>query len=157
MGNDNDAGRLAEKILYLATDPETSRAAQMQIAAGLVRKKAEDKALEMCNTVLKETKEPRNFAAAYIVKGQCLLAAKQWEDALLSFLEVPVFYPGETLELPESLLGVGRAHFGMDNFTDARNALNELIKTYAASREASEAKAELERIARREKALANPQ
>jgi TolA-binding protein len=69
---------------------------------------------------------------------------------------VPVFYPGEKVLLPQSQLGVGRAHFGMENFKDAKAALNELIATYAASREATQAKVELEKIARREKALAAP-
>ena len=157
MGREKEAAPITEQILHLAVDLETLRAARVQLAAGLVRKGSEAEALEICNSALKDSKDSRTLAAAFVVKGQCLLAKKQWEDAILTFLEVPVFYPGEKALLPQSLLGVGRAQFGMENFADARAALDQLIKTYAASSEAAQAKVELEKITRREKALAAPQ
>ena len=157
LGRENEAAPVVEQILHATTDAETLRAARVQAAAALVRKGGDAQALEICNGILKESKDPRTLAAAYVVKGDCLLATKQWEDAILAYLEVPVFYPSERILIPQSLLGVGRAHFGMDSFAEARDSLDELIKTYAASREAAEAKVELEKIARREKALAAPQ
>lgn len=157
LSRESEVPPLVEQILHMTTDPEIMRAARVQAAADMVRKGTDTEALEICNSALKESKDSRTLAAAYVVKGKCLLAGKQWDDAVIAFLEVPVFYPSEKVLLPQSMLGVGRAHSGMDNFADARAALNELIKTYAASREAAEAKVELEKIARREKALAAPQ
>jgi tetratricopeptide (TPR) repeat protein len=154
LGRDKDAEPVAEQITRIATDPEILRAANVQLAAGMVRKGGHGKALEICEAALKESKEAGTRAPAAIIKGECLLVKKEWEDALLAFLQVPVFYPGEKVLLPQSMLGEGRAHFGMQNFTEAKATLNELIKTYAASAEAAQAKTELEKIARREKALA---
>jgi len=155
-GKEAEAASLTEQTLQLAKDPEAQRALRARQAANLARQGKTAEAEEICDTVIKESKDARTLAAAYLAKGQCLLAKKQWEDAMLAFLETPVFYPGEKVELPKSMLGIGRAQFGMDNFTEARAALNDLIKTYAASTEAMQAKTELDNIARREKALAAP-
>jgi tetratricopeptide (TPR) repeat protein len=157
LKRDADAATLIDQIIRVSADPEAVRTARVLHAAALVRQGSGSEAAEICQAALKESKDPRTLAAAAVVKGQSLLLDKQWEDAVLAFLQVPVFYPGEKLWLPQSLLGVGRAHFGMDNFTAARAALDELLQTYAATREAAEAKVELENIARREKALAGPQ
>lgn len=154
VGRDKEAEPLAQQIAQQATDPEVVRAANVQIAAGLARKGDYAKALELVEPALAESKSAETLAPAYIVKGQCLLAKKAWDDAVLSFLQVPVFFPQEKVLLPQALLGRGRAHFGMEDFPAAKASLNELLKTYADSSEAKVAKTELEKIARREKALA---
>jgi TolA-binding protein len=156
VGREQEAAPLAEQIGRLATDPETARAANVQVAATLVRKGSHARALELIQPALKESRDPATRAPAFIIQGECLLAKKEWEDAMLSFLQVPVFYPTEKVLLPQSLLGRGRAHFGMDDLAAAKASLEELIKTYPASAEAKQAEAELEKISRREKALADP-
>ena len=156
LGRDQEAGPIAEQIVRTATDPETVRAAEVQVAAGLVRKGSHAQALETAERVLKESKRPGTLAAAGIIKGECLLAKKEWEDALLSFLQTPVFYAGEKMALPLAMLGAGRAQFGMEDFPRAKATLNELIKAYENSPEAAQAQAELDKIARRETALAAP-
>ncbi len=156
IGRGSEADPLAEQIARAATNPETARAANVQIAAGFARKGNHARALALIEPVIKESKDPGTRAPAFVVKGQCLLAAKEWEEAVLAFLQVPVLYPGEKVLLPQALLGRGRAHFGMDDFPVAKETLNELRKTYPNSTEAKQVEAELEKIARREKALADP-
>jgi tetratricopeptide (TPR) repeat protein len=156
LGRENEAEPLAEQIGRMATDPETKRAADVQVAAGFARKGNHVRALELAEAAIKESKDPATLAPAYVIKGQCLLAKKEWDDAVLAFLEVPVFYPNEKVLLPQAMLGRGRAHFGMDDLPAAKATLNELIKTYPNAAEAKQAEAELTKIARREKALAAP-
>jgi TolA-binding protein len=156
LGRDKEAEPIAEQIARTATDPETVRAAEVQLAAGLVRNGSHAQALEIAERALKESKRSGTLAPASIVKGECLLVKKEWEDALLAFLQIPVFYPGEKLLLPQAMLGAGRAQFGMEDFPRAKATLNELVKTYGAAAEAAQAQAELDKIARREKALAPP-
>jgi TolA-binding protein len=60
------------------------------------------------------------------------------------------------LLLPASLLGAGRAYFGIQDLSRAKATLDELIKNFGATAEASQAQAELDKIARLEKALAPP-
>jgi tetratricopeptide (TPR) repeat protein len=156
LGRDQEAAPIAEQVARTATEPETVRAAEVQLAMALVRKGSHAQALEIAERVLKESKRPGTLAAAGIIKGECLLAKKEWEDALLSFLQTPVFYPGERMAVPLAMLGAGRAHFGMEDFPRAKATLNELIKAYENSPEAAQAQAELDKIARRETALAAP-
>jgi tetratricopeptide (TPR) repeat protein len=156
LGRDSEAQPLAEQIARASSDPETLRGANVQIAAGLVRKGNLGRALELVEPAIKDSREPATRAPAFVVKGECLLAKKQWEDAVLAFLQVPVFYPGEKALLPPALLGRGRAHFGMDDLPTAKTVLEELRSTYPDSAEAKQAGAEIEKIARREKALAAP-
>jgi tetratricopeptide (TPR) repeat protein len=156
LGRDKEAEPLAEQIIKTATDPELVRAAEVQLAAGLVRKGSHERALETAERALKESKRHGTLALASIIKGECLLAKKEWDDAMLAFLRTPVFYPGEKILLPQAMLGAGRAQFGTEDFPRAKATLNELLKTYATAPEAALAQAELDKITRRETALAPP-
>lgn len=156
LGREKEAEPLADQISRIATDPEIVRGAEVVLAGAMVRRGAHAQALEVAERALKECKRPATRAPAAIIKGECLLAKKEWEDAMLAFLQVPVLYPGEKILLPQSMLGAGRAQFGMGNLPEAKAALNDLLKAYGASSEAAQAKTELEKIARREKALAPP-
>jgi hypothetical protein len=78
---------------------------------------------------------------------------KQWDAALLSYLNIPVFYPEEKTFVPASLLGSGQCYFQLEDLPRSKDALNELLKSHASTPEAVTAKVELEKIARREKAL----
>lgn len=156
LGRDKEADPIAQQIVRTATAPETVRAAEVQLAAGLVRKGAHAQALEIAERALKECKQPGTLATASIIKGECLLVKKEWDDALLAFLQTPVFYPGEKMLLPQAMLGAARAHFGMEDLPRAKATLDELLKTYGATPEAAQAQTEVEKITRREKALAPP-
>jgi len=153
QGRDADVEPIIQQIYRLATDPETTRAAKTLSAAGFVRRGEPAKALELCNVVLKESTRPETLAQAYITSGQSHLALKEWDPALISFLEIPVFYPDSKVLQPPSMLGAGQAYEALQDFTRAKATLNDLIGTYGATAEAKQAKVELEKIARTEKAL----
>lgn len=156
LGREAEAVPIAEQLSHMTSDPEIQRAAEVQVANGLLKKGGHARAQEIAERALKEATRPGTRAAANVIIGECLLAKKQWDDATLAFLQVPVFYPTEKVFVPHAMLGAGRAQFGMDDLPRARATLNELLKTYAAAPEAALAQAELEKIARREKALAAP-
>ena len=105
---------------------------------------------------MRDATKPGVLASAAIYKGQSCLALKDWENALISFLQVPVMYPEQKALAPASMLGVGRAHFGLEDFSRAKATLKEVTKTFKGTPEAMAAKAEMELIAKREKALADP-
>jgi TolA-binding protein len=156
MGNDREAAPLIDQLARFANDPEIVRAAAVQRAAGMTRAGRFTDALPMFEDAVKEAKRPDTLATAAVYMGRCHLALKAPEKALLSFLEVPVFYPDQRSYLPASMLGTGRAYFAMEDFARAKAALNDLVKTFVGTKEADEAKAELEAIEKREKALAPP-
>ena len=69
---------------------------------------------------------------------------------------MPVFYPREKMLLAQSLLGSARAYYGLEDLPKAKATLEELLKDFATSPQAADARAEQEKIAKREKALAPP-
>lgn len=156
MENFTESDPLIDNLSRIATDPETLRAAKVFVAAKLTRRGEHARALEMFEAVLKETTKPMTLATASVNMGQSHLALKQYDAALLAFLQIPVFYPRQKMLLAQSLLGTARAYYGLEDLPRAKVTLNDLLKDFATSPQAADAKAELEKIARREKALAPP-
>ena len=155
-GNYKDSEPLIDSLARSASDPETVRAAKVFIAAGMTRRGEHAKAVEIFDAVLKDATKPLTIATASVNKGQSHLALKQYEPALIAFLQVPVFYPNQKLLVPQALLGSAKAYYGMDDLVRAKAALDELLKEFPSSAQANEAKAELAKVAKREKALAPP-
>ena len=156
MGNFKDSEPLIDSLARSASDPETVRAAKVFVAAGLTRRGEHAKAVEMFEQVLKDATKPLTIATASVNKGQSHLALKQYEPALIAFLQVPVFYPNQKLLVPQALLGSARAYYGLEDLTRAKATLDELLKDYGSSAQAAEAKAELAKVGKREQALAPP-
>ena len=156
MENFKDSDPLIDNLSRVATDPEALRAAKVFVAAKLTRRGEHARALEMFGQVLKETTKPLTLATASVNMGQSHLALKQYDAALLAFLQIPVFYPRQKMLLAQSLLGSARAYYGLEDLPRAKTTLAELLKDFATSPQAADARAELEKIARREKALAPP-
>ena len=156
MGNYKDSEPIIDSLARSASDPETVRAAKVFMAAGLTRRGEHAKAVEIFDQVLKDATKPQTIATASVNKGQSHLALKQYEPALIAFLQVPVFYPNQKLLVPQAMLGSARAYYGMEDLVRAKAALDELLKEFPSSAQATEAKTELAKVAKREKALAPP-
>jgi tetratricopeptide (TPR) repeat protein len=153
LNRDAEAEPLARQVIDMASNPETVRAAQAQLAGIAGRKGEHERAIKLCDDILKESAKPETMAAAAINKARSHQALKQWEKALLAYLQIPVFYPEQKNAGPAYMLGAAQCYFELNDLSRARASLDELTKTYAASPEATLAKAELERVTRREKAL----
>ena len=146
MQLDKEAEALGEEIRKNSTDPETARAAQLQIVGSLVRKEDYAKALALCDAVIKESASPSVLAEAWVKKGDALLAQRQWDTAVLAYLHVPVFYENEKLWMPPALLGSARAFRGLEDLESAKKSLNDLTAQYPKSAQAETARAELQKL-----------
>ena len=146
MQLDKEAEKLGNEIRKNVIDPETARAAQLQLVAGLVRKNEYDKALQLCDSVIKESAKAEVLAEAWVHKGDALLAQRQWDDAALAYLHVPVFYGEEKRWMPPALLGSARALRGLEDLAEAKRSLNELTTSYPKSAQAEIAQTELQKM-----------
>lgn len=146
MQRDAEAETLAREIQEIAPDPETARAANLRIAAALVRKQDYEKAAQICDAAIKESARPDVLADAWVIKGNLLLAQKQWDAALLAFLRVPVFYRDEKLFMPPALLGSGRAYRRLEDLDRAKRSYNDLTAAFPKSAEAAIARGELQKL-----------
>lgn len=146
LGRDREAEPLALQIQKTATDPETARAANLRIASALMKKQEYEKARQICESVIKESARSEVLADAWVMKGNVLLAQKEWDAALLAFLRVPVFYREEKLFMPAALLGSARAYRRLDDVERAKRSLKELIAAFPKSAEAALAQTELQKL-----------
>lgn len=153
LSRDAEAEPLAREIIGQTSNPETARGVQAQLAGIALRRGDFAKAIEICDQILKDGRKPEIMATAAINKARSHQALKQWDSAVLAYLNIPVFYPEQKSHGPTYLLGSAQCYFELADLPRAKDALNELLKTYPAVPEADTAKAELDKIARREKAL----
>lgn len=146
MQLDKEAESLGEEIRQNVTDPETARAAQLQIVSGLVRKEDYAKAIALCDAVIKESAKPAVLAEAWVKKGDALLAQRTYDGAVLAYLHVPVFYEDEKLWMPSALLGSARAFRGLEDLGRVKKSLDDLTAQYPKSAQAETARAELKKL-----------
>ena len=146
MQLDKEAEKLGDEIRKNVIDPETARAAQLQLVAGLVRKDEYDKALQLCDNVIKESTKAEVLAEAWVHRGDVFLGQQQWPDAILAYLHVPVFYEGEKRWMPPALLGSARAFRSLEDLEEARRSLNDLTAGYPKSAQAEIARTELQKL-----------
>jgi tetratricopeptide (TPR) repeat protein len=146
LRRDGDAEALADEIQKFVSDPNTARAVRVRLSTGLIRKKEFEKAIAICDAAIKESDDPQLLADAWIHKGDALFGLKEWDDALLAYLHIPVFYNDQTAFLPPALLGSGRAYSRLDDATRAERSWNDLIAAYPQSPEAAAAQTELQKL-----------
>jgi tetratricopeptide (TPR) repeat protein len=141
-----EAEALAGDIEKSATDQDMARAAQLRLVGSLIRGNQLEKAIGICDATLKSSTDPTTLANAWIAKGDTLLAQKDWDEALLAYLHVPVFYQDEKLFQPAALLGSGRAYRRLNDNPRAKKALTDLVAAFPQSPEAAAAQTELKKL-----------
>lgn len=146
MKLDREAEALGDEIRKNVTDPETARAAQLQLVAGLIRSENYSKALQLCDAVIQESAQPDVLAEAWVRKGDALLAQREWDGAVLAYLHVPVFYEDEKRWMPLALLGSARGFRGLEDMERAKKSLHDLTAAYPKSAQAEVAQAELQKM-----------
>jgi tetratricopeptide (TPR) repeat protein len=144
--HEKEAEALASEIEKSAKDQDMARAAQLRLIGSFIRAGEFDKAIGICDAALKSSTDATTLANAWIAKGDTLFAQKDWDDALMAYLHVPVFYQDEKMFLPAALLGSGRAYRRLNDIDRAKKSLNELISTYPQSAEATAAQTELKKL-----------
>jgi tetratricopeptide (TPR) repeat protein len=146
LQRDAPADALAAEIQKTVTDPDIARAVQVRLTANLNRKKNFDKAIEICDAAIRQATDPAILADAWVNKGDALAGKKEWDEALLAYLHVPIFYSDERTFIPAAMLGSARAYWRLDDAARARKTFNDLIAAYPKSGEAAIAQSELQKI-----------
>ena len=144
--HEKEAEALASEIEKSAKDPDMARAAQLRLVGSLIKGNETEKAITICDATIKSSTDPATLANAWTAKGDALLAQKDWDDAVLAYLHVPVFYPDEKIFQPQALLGSARALRRLNDTDRAKRTLNELLTAFPQSAEATAAQAELKKL-----------
>jgi tetratricopeptide (TPR) repeat protein len=137
-----DATALVTEISGYSKDPEILTAAKLQIA---LTTKFDDpaQALAAYDAIISQSSDPETLSRAWIAEGDIHVEQHEFDDALLAYLTVTVFYPDHNSLLPKALWGAGQAYAKLKDITNATKTYQELVSTYPDSPEAALAKAEL--------------
>lgn len=149
LGRTRDADALISEISRagITLSPETLRAVKIQQAAGSEKAGDHRKALDTLDPIVKDTTLPPDaLSEAWLTVGQAQLAMRNYKDAVLAFLHIPVYTPDKAALMPPALLGSAIAYVGLDDGQRAQNVLKELIAAYPNAPEATEAKERLARL-----------
>lgn len=146
LQRDTEAELLAAQIEKSVADPETARAARLRLAVGMIRRQEFQKAIKVCDDAIKDSTSPEILADAWIKKADVLFAQRKWEEALVAYLHVSVFYPDEKLLMPAALLGSARSYYRLDDTERAKKAFSEVIATFPKSAEATLAQTEIQQL-----------
>jgi len=151
LERDKDAQKLIEQLSAGTKDTELLQSARLALATLWTRSGQADKAIPVFDETIATSKDARTLARAWTSKGDALLAAGDYDGALLAYLRIPIFYSNEDASVPAALLGSARAYEGLGDFDLARESLTQLNKDYATSPEAAVSKDDLVRINRKNK------
>lgn len=145
LGKLSEAETLAAAIAA-KEGPEQTLEARLQIALGWARAGDTAKAAKVFDEVVAKSTRPATLAKAWVSKGTGQLEAKSYDEALLSFLRVPIFYSDQKSVMPAALLGSARAYAGLGDVGHEREVLEQLTSQFPNSPEASTAKTMLQHL-----------
>ena len=105
-------------------------------------------ALDAYEALIKENGGGGNsavLALAWLSKGKAHYALEQYDEALMDFLTVTVFYSEQAVDQPPAVLGSARAYVKLQEPQNAMKAFQQIVDTWPDSPEAMVAKAELKK------------
>jgi tetratricopeptide (TPR) repeat protein len=137
-----EAASLLKEIAAYSKDPEIQVAAKLQLAL-LLPPKDPAEALAAYDAVIHQSFDPKTLTQAWIAEGDVHLAEHEFDEALLAYLTVPVFYPDHNPQMPRALWGVAQSYAKLKDASNQEKTLRELVTQFPNAPEASLAKAEL--------------
>jgi hypothetical protein len=140
LGKDVDADVMLELMRRAKADPEAIARGELAIIDQLVASGKADAAKARLDKIQDGATDDSSLAAIALTKGQIFERAGRTEDALLSYLRVPVYYPTEDAKMPAALLGAIRALRKLNDEPRAAALLETLTTRYPNSPEAAQAK-----------------
>ncbi len=148
MGRDREMEALAVELTRASpTNPGVLRTVKIKQAAAAERRGEHQAALAALEPLVNDkSASPDELLEGWLAVGSAHLALRDYKEALLAFLHVPVYAPDRALLMAPALLGSGRAYVGLEDKARAQEALKQLLADYPASAEAAEAKERLQKL-----------
>lgn len=140
LGKDVDAGVTLELMRLTKAPADDIARGEIAIIDQLVASGKIDDAAARLAKIQSTATDDASLAAIALIKGKMLANSGHAEDALLSYLRVPVFYSTESDKMPAALLGAARAYRKLGDETRAAATITTLTTDFPDSPEAAEAK-----------------
>lgn len=99
--------------------------------------------LSQAEDILSETDDANISARLWMTIGDIHVKRERWEQALMSYLQVPVFFGSQGTIVPQAELAAARALTKMERFQDAVAFYQRLMEQYVGSEIAKTAEKEM--------------
>lgn len=139
-----DATALTTEIASYTKDPEIAVSAKLQIA---LMTKFDDAQLALAayQAIISQSSDPRTLSQAWIAEGDIHANQHEFDEALMAYLTVTVFFPEHNPLLPQALWKAGQSYAKLKDAANATKTYQELISQFPNCPEAALAKAELKK------------
>ena len=139
-----EATALSNEISGFSNDPEILTATKLKIA--LITKFTDPKqALTTFDSILSQSSDVQTLSQAWIAEGDVHFGEHEFDEALMAYLTVPVFYPDHNPLVPKALWGSGQSYAKLKDMVHALKTYHELVDHYPGTPEASLARAEIQK------------
>lgn len=125
----DDQNKLKVRILKLNMDRRTSG--------------DQDAILSQAQDLLKDTLDSAIAARLWMTVAEIHTRKERWEEALMAYLHVPVFYGSQAALVPQAELAAARSLVKMERFKDAVGFYQRIAEAYPGSQTAETAKKEM--------------
>jgi tetratricopeptide (TPR) repeat protein len=123
-------------------DPESRLAAKLQLT--LLAPPADPaQALAVYDAVINQSSDTKTLTQAWLAKGDLHYAQHNFDEALMAYLTVTVFYPENNPLLPRALWGAAQSYARLKDRKNQDLTLQELVKNYPDNPETVLARAEI--------------
>ncbi len=139
LGKDVDADVMLERLRRAKADSADIARVEVAVINQLVAKGKIDDANARMEKLQSSASDEESLAALAVLKGGILAKSGRTEDALLSYLRVPVFSPASATQMPAALLGAARAYQKLGDAERAASTLAALTSRFPNSSEAAQA------------------
>lgn len=92
-----------------------------------------DSIVSQAEDILKETDDSSVAASLWSIIGDVYMKKKDYEQALLSYLRITVFYGTQVQKVPDAELRAARALVKMKRYADAQKFFTRIVETYPGS------------------------
>lgn len=103
----------------------------------------QDSVLAKAESLLRDTDDSDVSARLWMTIGEVHTKKGRWEEALMAYLHVPVFYGSQAALVPQAELSAARSLSGMERYKDAVVMYQRISETYKGSGIAETAKKEM--------------
>jgi tetratricopeptide (TPR) repeat protein len=117
----DESQKLKIKLIELNTERQTSSDAD-----GIIAK---------AQNILSETQDSAVGASIWMIIGDTLAGKKRWEEALMAYLRVTVFYGTQVQRVPDAEIASARCLAKMRRYDDAATYYKRLVETYPGRRQ----------------------
>ena len=136
-----EASPLLKDIAGSSNDPEIQMAAKLQLAL-LSPPTDPTQALAAYDTILNQSSDAKTLTQVWIAEGDVYFSQHQFDESLLAYLTVTVFYPDHNPLLPKALWGVAQSYGKLKDRKNEDQTLQDLIANFPDAPETSLAKVE---------------